>query len=394
MNKVEQKAKAIVEKAIKNNDFLDYEALVKLHWTDDVTMLVIVSPKGIAGKSTGIQKIYSKWLKNPPKWTGIKKDDFNAVWVRNTEEELKRSDVAASFTRNLTDNGFDLEKEWEVTNKGIFKKVDGNNRRAINLKKIAFADINIPLKSGSQNSLACDLFTWDECINPDFHKSDLTKDLFTLMDTYVRKKNGLAILLANAHESANDVFIELGISNMFDWESGKTQIRFDEVTGILAIFIEAYENKYLAKAKGNMRKIFAYSESVQNFMSGKVANNNSRGMVAWRYVKDDFVPIFKYFCNNVEYAVGTIVGGQYNGKCYVKQLKLQEYPDLVTWCYHVRDKRPWNWYVKQNAENANLSTVRHLLQHYGRGNLIFSSDWAQNEFISYVLPILNILMDD
>ena len=60
MNKVEQKARVVVEKAIKNRDFLDYESLVKLHYTDNVNMIIVISPKGIAGKSTGFQKIIAK----------------------------------------------------------------------------------------------------------------------------------------------------------------------------------------------------------------------------------------------------------------------------------------------------------------------------------------------
>lgn len=390
MNKVEKKATEIVQKAIKNKTFIDYEALVKLHYTDDVNMIVVISPKGIAGKSTGFQKIIAKWLRQPPSWSNIKKGDFNAVWIRNTEEELKRSDVAASFTKCLSDENFDLEHDWEVTLKGISKKIDKGSKRAIHLKKVAFADLNIPLKYGSQNALACDLGVLDEGINPDFHKPDLTKDLYTLADTYMRKKNGLLVFLANAHESANDILIELGIS--FDWESGKTQIKFDTDTGILSIFIESYENKYLAKAKTSFAKIFSNSESVQNFMGGKVANHNARGVVPWKFVKNNFDSIYKYYCNDWEYVVGLVTDGDYKNKIYVKQLKLHEYPNLVTYCYHIRDKRHWNWLI--TGKNANLSSVRHLVGNFNRGNLIFSSDWASNEFINYILPLLRQLMDD
>ena len=354
---VEKESLEIINSAINNNTFIDFNKFWELHKKYGVKMMVFITTKGVSGKSTGWTNIIMKNIKQNP--------NFNATWIRNTKEELDSSDIYSSFYTAMVNNNFDMDK-WYVNRAGVFFKNGLKNDKDRGKKYVAFADMNKTSKYASQNSLACDLIIYDEIINKDFNKPYLSYDLYTMIKTQQRTKNALVVLLANSHEADNDIINELGID--FDWMSGKTQIQYYDRKKLLAVYVQAYRNKKSNDADQDTDNLFMDSKIVQQFSSGKVAINNRWCVRSTNMITDfdnRFKPIWIYNVNDEKQLMSFAVGLLDNKLLYIQHLEEIPSYQVPHLCYRAVDKVPDNIYV---WDTKDYQTIKILLNNYNSGN--------------------------
>ena len=384
MNKeiVEQESYNIINSAIKNSTFIDFNKFWELHLQYKVKMMVFITTKGVSGKSTGWSNIIIKNIKE--------NENFNATWIRNTKEELDSSDIYSSFNKALSVNNFDMEK-WYVNRAGVFYKQGKRTTTERGRKFVAFADMNKVSKYASQNSLECDLIVYDEIINKDFNKPFLAYDLYTMIKTQQRRKNALVVLLANSHEADNDIINELGIE--FDWTSGKTQIHYYEEKKLLAVYVQAYKNRQMTDADVDTDNLFKDSKIVQQFASGKVAINNTWCVKSTNMIKDfdnRFKPLWIFNVNDERQNMSFSVGLLDHKILYIQHLETQVEYKVPKLCYRPVDKLPDNTYV---WDTQDYQTIKILLNNYNTGNLLFNKTYTRDIFIKVILPKLKMLLE-
>jgi hypothetical protein len=159
-----------------------HEFLKVKNFYSDKQVLMIVSYKG-TGKSYGAMEECIVCLE--------KGEEF--AWIRNTKEELEKSDVIASFTRIMLD--MNILDKYRVDIQGIYRLCPENKK---GIKVACFVYMSRSGNFASQNALNhLTLIVYDEFINPTFIKKNLFIDLFALTNTLGRTNIPRLILLGN-----------------------------------------------------------------------------------------------------------------------------------------------------------------------------------------------------
>lgn len=379
----------VIKTAKQKQDFINHKKLYEICKKYKVKLLLEITPKGIGGKSTGWGNILIDNVKK-----GFKnKKPFEGVWVRNTLEEFKQSNVRASFTRWLMDKDFDMN-HWLVNNNGVYYKQNAKSLHQLGRLYIMFASMNTIENLASQNSMKAQLVIYDELINPRFNKPNLTYLFYLLLSTAQRLENCLSVLLANAHDNSNDIINELGIQ--IDWTSGKDQVIWYEDTRILAIYVGRYVNKYSKEADDSLNKLFKNSETVQNFINGRVAFDRMWNVKSPNMITDfnnKFVPKWIYdFNDTTNKQISSFCVGTLDNFLYIKYLDPgSSYDNIKHLCYRPIDKTPTNIYI---WDIENYSTVELLLNYYSANKLWFSKTYDRDVFIRIILPHLKILLEE
>lgn len=377
-NEIESIAKETILTAQRNNTFIDYSKIYNLHKTHKVKVIIIISTKGISGKSTsGIQWIVNHLAND---------SNYSAVWLRNTEIASKNSKLEDSFKLAMINAGFEMT-HWTVNKQGIFYKENlETNKFDKGICRVMFAFLNTYENFCSQNVMkATDIF-FDEFIDAKFIMKNMSLAFNNLIKSLQRTNDAMIVMFANPHTNKNDLLVDSGLIEAINWESGETQINYIESLNTLFCYIGAYANSMFNEADKQLNKFLQYNEAVQSFNKG-ILTNPLKNVTPFAKLKtDSFIPLYKFHVRDNKDDTDFLVG-KIDNTHIVKQLTIDEQPQLNTYAFRAVDLVPNGIYVS-DVEYSHVST---LINAYKKNKIIFTNIFTMDIFKRIILPKLSIL---
>lgn len=368
--------KKILERAIKNKTFVPFNKIYALHKTKKIKTFVIISTKGLSGKSTsGITHIVNN----------LKNEKYNASWIRNTEVASKNSKLEDSFKVAMIDAGFDM-KHWNVNKQGVYYRKDIEDKLNKGVCRVLFAYLNTYENYCSQNVMKADDIFFDEFIDAKFIMKDMSVCYYKLIKSLQRTNDSMVVMFANPHTNKNDIIVENGIVDEIDWESGKTQVKFLESLNTLICYIGDYENKHF-KGDKELDKFFQHNEKISMFNKGILTNPIHNIIPIHKLKYKTLVPIFKYHIREQKEDTDFLVSKLDDTKLLIQQLNVKSHKNLRTYAFRAADLIPNGIFVNE----VEYSYLPLLINKYKLDKVIFNNLYTEDTFKKYVLPKLTVL---
>lgn len=295
------------------------------------------------------------------------------VYIRNTEIELKSSNVITSFFNYIYYACTDFLDDCIIKSDGIYYK---NNKRKL-CTFLYFSKSKNTKSQGELNDVKW--IVYEEFINPDFICKNCINRFADIFKTYQRNNIIKTIFLGNKDDLLeNDFLIEFGID--FNLDDTNNQIIINKNRKILGILINyPLRKKELLDVQKQYENIFENTTAEQYTKGLNFLSRCKKDVYSWNYhnINNHYKPLYKlswHYC--------TAVVGLWNDKLYVKELfSLDEYKNVPEYALDMISVNSNNHLIK---DYSILDVIYNYIKTDG---LYYSSVYIKQEFKHIIMSI-------
>lgn len=340
-------------KNFRGKDYISMEYILK----QDFNICFVITARNL-GKSRGTMTYVLK---------DCIENNNEFLYIRNTEIELRSSNVITTFYNYLDYVESEIDFNYEVKPNGVY--------HLHSHKKLgSFLYFSRSKNSKSQGELNnVKWIIYEEFINPDFVCKSCINRFADIFKTYQRNNVIKTVFLGNKDDLLeNDFLIEFGID--FDLNNKDNQIIWNEDKKILAILINyPLRKKDVLESQKQYENIFT-NTTAEDYTKGlSFKTIKTKNIFSWNYHKiaDNFKALYK-----LRWADNYCCVGIWNSdKLYVKELvDLEDFKDVVEFTVDINNTNSHNNFL----EDYDILDIIYF--HMKKDALFYSSMYIRDQF--------------